>query len=153
ARRLLEGGKLPAQEAVRGEEFVNPFDQGYPKPRDVAFGIYADGARAPFHDGGTAILRFGVQGYDVPDAERKPASLTFIIDVSGSMREGGRLEMVKTALSMLVERLHADDTVGIVVFTSNAWVALNPTNGTNKRDILNAIYSLTPQNTTNADAG
>jgi Ca-activated chloride channel homolog len=152
-RRYIADGSLPPFEAVRVEEFVNAFKQGYALPKDVAFGIYADGAPSPFHQDGSTLLRIGVQGYDVPDAQRKPASLTFIIDVSGSMADGGRLEMVKSALSMLVERLRADDTVGIVVFTSNAWVVLNPTSGNNKRDILNAIYGLSPMNSTNADAG
>lgn len=153
ARQYVYDGYLPPYESVRAEEFINYFDQGYPRPRDVAFGVYADGAPSPFHRDGSYLVRIGIQGYDVPDSERKPASLTFVIDVSGSMANGGRLEMVKDALSMLVGRLRADDTVSIVVFTSNARVALHPTSGRNKRVILDAIYGLYPQNSTNAEAG
>ena len=153
ARQYVYDGYLPPYESVRAEEFINYFSQDYPKPSNIAFGVYADGAPSPFHRDGSYLVRIGVQGYDVPDRERKPASLTFVIDVSGSMADGGRLEMVKDALSMLVERLRPDDTVAIVVFTSNAWVALNPTSGRDKRAILDAIYSLYPQNSTNADAG
>ncbi len=153
ARQYVYDGYLPPYQSVRAEEFINYFDQGYPRPRDVAFGVYVDGAPSPFHRDNSHLVRIGIQGYDVPDSERKPAALTFVIDVSGSMANGGRLEMVKDALSMLVERLRADDTVSIVVFTSNARVALHPTSGRNKRAILDAIYSLYPQSSTNADAG
>lgn len=153
ARQYVYDGYLPPYQSVRAEEFINYFDQGYPRPRDIAFGVYVDGAPSPFHRDNSHLVRIGIQGYDVPDSERKPAALTFVIDVSGSMANGGRLEMVKDALSMLVERLRADDTVSIVVFTSNARVALHPTSGRNKRAILDAIYSLYPQSSTNADAG
>jgi Ca-activated chloride channel homolog len=152
-KRYIAGGNLPPFDSVRVEEFVNSFAQGYTLPKDTAFAVYADGAPSPFHRDGSYLLRIGVQGYDVPDAERKPANLTFIIDVSGSMADGGRLEMVKDALSMLVERLRPDDTVSIAVFTTNAWVALNPTRGNDKRAILDALYALSPQQSTNADAG
>ena len=153
ARQYVYDGYLPPYQSVRAEEFINYFDQGYPRPRNVAFGVYADGAPSPFHRDSSYLVRIGIQGYDVPDSERKPASLTFVIDVSGSMANGGRLEMVKDALSMLVERLRADDSVSIVAFTSNARVVLHPTSGRNKRAILDAIYSLYPQSSTNADAG
>ena len=152
-RRYLADGNLPPMEAVRAEEFVNTFEQGYPKPADVAFGLYADGAPSPFHNDGSYLLRLGVQGYDVPNSQRKPSVLTFIIDVSGSMGSDNRLGMVKQALGMLVQRLHSDDTVSIAAFTTNAWVVLEPTSGSDKRTILRAIDTLTPMNSTNVDAG
>ena len=152
-RRYLADGNLPPMEAVRTEEFVNTFEQGYPKPADVAFGLYADGAPSPFHNDGSYLLRLGVQGYDVPNSQRKPSVLTFIIDVSGSMGSDNRLGMVKQALGMLVQRLHNDDTVSIAAFTTNAWVVLEPTSGSDKRSILRAIDTLTPMNSTNVDAG
>ena len=91
ARRYVNDGNVPPADAVRVEEFVNYFDPGYPTPPDVAFGIYADGAPSPFHHDGSYLLRFGVQGYEVPEYARKPASLTFVIDVSGSMDRENRL--------------------------------------------------------------
>ena len=152
-RRYLTDGNLPPMEAVRAEEFVNAFEQGYPKPADVAFGLYADGAPSPFHNDGSYLLRLGVQGYDVPNSQRKPSVLTFIIDVSGSMGSDNRLGMVKQALGMLVQRLHSDDTVSIAAFTTDAWIVLEPTRGSDKRTIQQAIDTLTPMNSTNVDAG
>ena len=153
ARRYVNDGSLPPAEAVRVEEFINYFEQGYPTPPEVAFGIYADGAPSPFEQNGTHLLRIGVQGYEVPEWQRKPAVLTFVIDVSGSMDRENRLGLVKQSLELLVERLTAEDTVSIVVYGSEARVVLDPTAGNDRRTILNAIYSLRPEGSTNAEAG
>jgi Ca-activated chloride channel family protein len=99
------------------------------------------------------MMRVGIQGYDVPDDERKDAALTFVIDVSGSMDMDNRLGLVKQSLEMLVEQLHRDDTVSIVVYGSNARVVLEPTRGSDSGRILDAIYSLQPEGATNAEAG
>jgi Ca-activated chloride channel family protein len=152
-RNYLSDGNLPPYDAVRVEEFVNYFDQEYPTPENVAFGVYADGAPSPFHEDGTYILRFGVQGYRVSEEERKPLVLTFVIDVSGSMASEGRLELVKDSLKLLVERLRSDDSVGIVAYTSDAFVVLEPVSGRRHGIILDAIDSLRPMQSTNADAG
>jgi Ca-activated chloride channel family protein len=152
-RGYLADGNLPPYDAVRVEEFVNYFEQDYPTPENVAFGIYADGAPSPFHDDGTYILRFGVQGYRVPEDERKPLVLTFVIDVSGSMASEGRLELVKQSLQLLVERLGPDDTVGIVAYTSDAFTVLEPVSGRRHKKITDAINSLEPLDSTNAEAG
>ena len=151
ARSYVKDGNQPPAEAIRVEEFVNYFNQGYPTPENIAFGIYADGAPSPFHYDNTYILRFGIQGYRVPEWQRKPLSLTFVIDVSGSMRENNRLELVKQSLKMLVDRLDPEDTVAIVVYSTNTRVVLNPTNDRNL--ITNAIYDLHPEQTTNVEAG
>ncbi len=153
ARRYVNDGHLPPADAVRVEEFVNYFDQGYPTPPNVAFGIYADGAPSPFHYDNSIILRFGIQGYEIAENARKPANLTFVIDISGSMDMENRLGLVKQSLQMLVERLRPDDSVAIVVYGSDARIVLYPTRGSEKNAILNAIYSLRPEGATNAEAG
>lgn len=154
-RNYLRDGFLPPPESVRVEEYVNYFDQGYELPSGhQTFNIYIDGGPSPFtqterYD----MLRIGIQGYDVPDEERKDASLTFVIDVSGSMDMDNRLGLVKQSLEMLVEQLHRDDTVSIVVYGSDARVVLDPTPGSQSGRILSAIYSLRPEGATNAEAG
>lgn len=154
-RNYLNDGNLPPEDSVRVEEYVNYFDQGYAfPPAHQTFGIYIDGGPSPFtqterYD----MIRVGIQGYDVPADERKDAALTFVIDVSGSMDMDNRLGLVKQSLEMLVEQLHRDDTVSIVVYGSEARVVLEPTRGSDSGRILNAIYSLRPEGATNAEAG
>jgi Ca-activated chloride channel family protein len=152
-RRYIQDGSLPPYDSVRAEEFINYFAQDYELPRGNAFAVYADGAPSPFHRDGSYLLRFGVQGYAVSEAERKPASLTFVIDVSGSMQMENRLGLVKRSLQMLVDRLRPSDSVSIVVFGSTARVVLYPTSGDQKDRILNAIYALKPEGSTNTEAG
>jgi len=154
-RNYVNNGNLPPPDSVRVEEFVNYFDYGYPlPPAHQAFGIYIDGGPSPFtqterYD----MLRIGIQGYDVANEDRKPAALTFVIDVSGSMDLDNRLGLVKRSLELLVEQLREDDTVSIVVYGSNARVVLEPTRGFKQRKILSVIRGLEPEGATNAEAG
>lgn len=154
-RNYLDDGNLPPKESVRVEEYVNYFDYGYPlPPAHQAFGIYVDGAPSPFTQTERYhMLRIGIQGYDVADEDRKDAALTFVIDISGSMEMENRLGLVKRSLELLVEQLHRDDTVSIVVYGSDARVVLQPTRGSDHRRILDAIYSLQTEGATNAEAG
>ncbi len=154
-RKYLNEGNLPPTDSVRVEEYVNYFDQDYPNPpAHQAFGIYIDGAPSPFTQSERyQMLRVGIQGYEVSEHERKDASLIFVIDVSGSMDMDNRLGLVKRSLELLVEQLRPSDTVGIVVYGTEAHIVLEPTSGADKDLILDAIYGLHPEGTTNAEAG
>ncbi len=154
-RNYIEDGNMPPPESVRVEEYVNFFAQGYANPpAHQAFGISVDGAPSPFTQTERyQMLRVGIQGYQVPEEDRKPASLTFVIDVSGSMDMDNRLGLVKRSLELLVEQLHSDDLVSIVVYGSDARVVLEPVSGFYKDEILSAIYRLQPEGATNAEAG
>jgi Ca-activated chloride channel family protein len=153
ARRYIRDGSLPPIEAVRVEEFINAFDQGYAAPNSAAFTIYADGAPSPFGVDGSYYLRFGVQSYRLPEELRKPLVLTFVIDTSGSMKEQNRLELVKAALQLLVERLSWRDSIAVIAYNTDAQVILEPISGEQQRQILGAIERLTPAGSTNAEAG
>jgi len=155
ARRYVTDGNLPPEDAVRVEEFVNYFDQDYAYPPEgQAFAIHVDGASFPFAETERyRVMRVGIQGYAVPPEERKDVSLTFVIDVSGSMDMENRLELVKRSLELLVEQLRPTDSVSIVVYGSDARAILAPTSGAEKGAILEAIYALQPEGSTNAEAG
>lgn len=154
ARQWIEAGELPLPELVRVEEFVNFFDQGYPAPVAGTFAVYADGAPTPFTSSTrNHIVRIGIKAREVAEAARPDAVLTFVIDVSGSMREGNRIGMVRQALSTLVEELRPSDSVAIVAYDRNAWIVLDPTPAWNQDTILSAIDRLEPGGSTNAEAG
>ena len=155
ARRYVTDGYLPPEEAIRVEEFVNYFEQGYPyPPEEEAFAIDIDGAPTPFTENErNQMLRIGIQGYAVAPEERQDMALTFVIDVSGSMEQENRLGLVKEALALLVNQLRPSDTVGIVVYGSQARVVLEPAGGADREEILAAIYRLQTEGSTNAEAG
>jgi len=154
-RNYLNDGNLPPADSVRVEEYINYFEQGYAQPSaHQAFAISLDGAPSPFTQTERyEMMRVGIQGYEVDEWERKAVSLTFVIDVSGSMDMDNRLGLVKRSLEMLVEQLGRDDSVSIVVYGSDARVVLDPTPASAKGEILSAIYSLRPEGSTNAEAG
>ena len=171
-RHYLRDGSVPPPEAVRVEEFVNAFDYNYPPPWGEAFAVHVEGAPSQFGDGGRLrlpqnrkrlrlpqndeqlqLLRIGIQGRVVPDENRKDAMLTFVIDVSGSMAIENRLELVKGALTLLVEELRPTDKVAIVAYSNRARVVLPHTGIEGREGILAAIHSLVPQQATNVDEG
>lgn len=153
ARRYLDDGNLPDRDSVRLEEYVNAFDYGYVQPTSGAFAISVDGAPAPFVNPRSVLLRVGIQARSVPESVRPPVALTFVIDTSGSMADGERLETVKRSLNLLVSRLRADDTIAIVQFSNDASVVLNPTSAGATSEIVDAIARLEPDGSTNAQAG
>jgi Ca-activated chloride channel family protein len=155
ARSYLNQGLLPPEDSVRVEEYINYFPQGYPNPSlRETFEIHIDGAPTPFTETDNyKVIRIGIQGYDLPKSDRKDAALTFVIDVSGSMGNGNRLKIVQDALEILVDQLRPSDTVGIIAYTDTAWVVLPHTSARHKDEIVEAIYSLYPMASTNAEAG
>lgn len=158
-RNYVNDGLLPPQEAVRVEEFVNYFDYRYEVPSaDEVFAIHLDMAPAPWatqtnQDVAAQLLRIGIQGNEIAPNERKDVALTFVIDVSGSMDQENRLTLAKRSLNMLVEELRPSDSVGIVVYGSNARTVLAPTSAAKKNAIADAIFSLRTEGSTNAEAG
>ena len=153
-RRYLGDGYLPDSDSVRVEEYVNFFDQRYTPPTQGVFEIHLEGGPSPFTENDRyQMLRIGVQSMVIAEDDRKPANLTFVIDVSGSMDREDRLETVKEALRLLVGELRPSDTVAIVVYGSRGEVILDPTAVEEERDVLRAIDRLRPGGSTNAEEG
>ncbi len=152
ARNYLNSNALPNEDAIRTEEFVNHFKYGYQSTSNRPFSIIATGAVSRCQRN-SIKLRIGVKGRDIAPENRKAANLTFVIDVSGSMSSGNRLELVKRALNLLVNELKANDKVGIVVYGSYAHTVLEPTTISQRDLILSAIAALHTEGATNAEAG
>ena len=153
ARRFVQDGNMPHPDSVRVEEFVNFFDHGYAPPQEGAFAIHVDGSPSPFGGDKHWLVRVGLQGKEIASDARKDATLVFAIDVSGSMGREDRLGLVKRSLRLLVDELRPTDEVGIVIYGSVGTVLLEPTDGGEKRSIINAIDSLAPGGSTFAEDG
>jgi len=150
---LVEYGQMPPAPAIRPEEFINYFPQDYETPTDGAFAINMDAAPSPFSDDNQILLRVGIQGRVVAAEDRDPALLIFVIDVSGSMSDTNRLELAKDALEILVGELREDDRVGIVVYSNEARIVLEPTPASEQERIISAIDALQTEGSTYAEAG
>lgn len=150
---LLDYNQVPDPYAVRPEEFINYYPMHYTPPTDDAFAIHMDAAPSPFSEDGQILMRVGVQGRVVDSADRDPALLIFVIDVSGSMNDTNRLGLAKQSLEILVDELREDDRVAIVVYSDDTRAVLDPTPASEKQTILSAIYALQTEGSTNAEAG
>lgn len=72
----------------------------------------------------------------------EPVNVVFVLDVSGSMKDADKIELMKYSLSQLTEMLRPQDKIGIVTYSTNSRVLLEPTSGDHKDDIKNEITSL-----------
>lgn len=152
ARRKILEGVLPPAESVRVEEFVNYFRYAYPQPEGGALGVTMDAAPSPFSPG-KHLLRVGVQGRRLSISERKPAHLTFLVDVSGSMQSPDKLPLAKRALRILVDNLRDGDTVALVTYAGGVRLVLPHTGMEKKAQIHEAIESLTAGGSTAMASG
>lgn len=167
-RRFIERRQLPPADAVRIEELVNYFPYRYAPPA-VAARAAAEAAKA----GGPAgapfaaslevaeapwapthrLVRIGLKGREVAAAERPPANLVFLLDVSGSMGAPNRLPLVKHAMRQLVAQLRGDDRVAIVTYAGSSGLALPSTPAARSAEILAALETLQPGGSTNGGLG
>jgi Ca-activated chloride channel family protein len=154
ARRYLNEGRIPEKAQIRTEEFVNYFKADVPAPTQGTFAIHTDLAPSRFSsDKQRSMLRVVVRGREVAKQERQPLNLTFVLDVSGSMREQNRLEMVKHAVRLLVGELGSGDNLALVAFSTDARTVLPMTSVKNRSAIESALETLEPENSTNSEAG
>ena len=149
-RNYLTHGEVPPKEAFRVEEFINYFPASYPSPTKETFSVAASSVPSTISKN-TRMLIIGLKGREVKTQDRKPADLTFVIDVSGSMDMENRLGLVKGTLLTLLKELKGSDRVGIVTYGSDAEVVL-PHTGDHEA-IENAIRGLVSNGSTNAEAG
>lgn len=151
ARTWLNSGNVPPPESVRVEEYVNSFEYDYRAPNE-GLTVVADAGPSPFNPD-NVILRLGVSAEEVRNSQRPDASLTFLIDTSGSMDRSDRMTVVKESLKTLVLELDNGDTVSIVTFANGSEILLQPTSVRDEQIILDAIDSLRPSGSTNLEAG
>jgi Ca-activated chloride channel family protein len=152
ARNFLRRGTLPPPEAIRVEEFVNAVPQDDAPPTEGTFAVHIEAAPSPFH-ADHHLLRIAVKAREVPPHERKPAHLTFVIDVSGSMDLENRLGLVKRSLRLLVDALEDRDQIAIVVYGTTGRAVLQPTPVSQRATILDAIEGLRSEGATNLEDG
>ncbi|HWA25895.1 MAG TPA: von Willebrand factor type A domain-containing protein [Lacunisphaera sp.] len=152
-RRFLKQGHRPPADAVRVEEMVNYFPYDYAPPKgSVPFAAHLEVASAPWEPE-HRLVRIGLKGLEVTDAQRPSANLVFLLDVSGSMNHPNKLPLVKQSLRLLVDKLRADDHVAIAVYAGASGLVLPSTVAGRKADILEAIDRLEAGGATNGAMG
>ena len=143
SRRQINHGRLPQPDAIRLEEWVNYFDYDYPAPAspETPFLTHVSVSDSPWR-AGNKLVHIGIKGYE-PQQETLPrANLVFLLDVSGSMMAEDKLPLVTRSLRMMVDQMHPDDSVALVVYAGAAGVVLEPTAVREKHKIEAALKQL-----------
>jgi Ca-activated chloride channel family protein len=154
-RGYLEDGELLPPSKVRTEEFLAAIDYSFPRPTNQALALRTSSSPSPWpwDEPGRGLLQIGVQARDLPAAVRPPMHLTIAVDISASMRRGGRLEMLRRALSTLAGKLGPRDRVSLVAFHERARVVVEDVGLAEKETLRKAVASLETEAATNLAAG
>ena len=139
-------------DSVRAEEWINAFNYQYAPPADDwGFAITSDLVAHPLEER-KHLVRIGFQAAEVPDD--RPLNVTLVLDASGSMRDGNRVEIARSAAEAIRRSLRPQDRVAVVHFTTD--VIHHLTVGHRSPDdssVESSIAQLSPGGSTNVQAG
>ena len=138
--------------SVRAEEWINAFNYGYEFPRhDDSFNIRTDVIPHPL-DSGLHLARVAFQAPDV--VVDLPLNVTLVLDGSGSMADGNRVEIARQAAETIRTSLGRDDRMSIVHFDNNVKRHLTVRDDKpGSRALRDSIRDLRPDGGTNVQAG
>jgi Ca-activated chloride channel homolog len=130
------------KEVVKLEEMINYFDYDYvDKNNTTPYTFYTELTECPWNRN-NQLMKIALKSSSVNSSTDMPANYVFLIDVSGSMKGEDRLPLVKKSLLMLLDSLSKDDMVSIVTYAGKSGVALEATEVSDKKTIINAINKL-----------
>ncbi len=139
-------------DSVRAEEWINAFHYGYELPdHDDSFAISTEVLPHPL-DGGMHLVRVGFQAPEFRD--NAPLNVTLVLDASGSMANGNRVDIARTAAETIRRSLRHDDRLAVVHFSND--VIRNLTvhhTDPDDREVRRSIDNLRPTGSTNVQAG
>ena len=139
-------------DSVRAEEWINSFNYDYDEPsNDGSFGITSDVFEHPL-DSSFQMIRLGFQA---PAAQYDtPVNVTLVLDASGSMADGNRVDIAREAAETIRDSLTSRDRIAVVHFSSDVISDLTVEHTQpDDRDVRRSIDRLTPQASTNVQAG
>ena len=139
-------------DSVRAEEWINAFNYLYEQPehRD-SFAISTNVIRHPL-DSDRHLARIGFQAPEIWDD--KPLNVTLVLDASGSMADGNRVDIAREAADSIRRSLRDEDRIAVVHFTDE--VIHNLTVEHKRPDhkrVKRSIADLEPHGSTNVQAG
>lgn len=79
---------------------------------------------------------------EFPVDKYAPNNIVFLLDVSVSMKQEGRLDLLKASMIQLTQLLRDIDKIAIVTYASETNIPLESTSGNNKDQVINVIQAL-----------
>ena len=148
----LQQGYDIEPDSVRAEEWINAFNYQYEAPADDwGFAITSDVAMHPL-DGSKHLVRIGFQAAEVPDD--RPLNVTLVLDASGSMGDGNRVDIARSAAEAIRQSLRPHDRLAVVHFTEGVIQELTVEHtAPGNLAVQRSIQRLAPHGGTNVQAG
>jgi len=78
----------------------------------------------------------------LPESDFNPNNIVFLLDISGSMGVGDKLDLLKASIRPLIAALRPTDRVALVSYANDATVLLQPASGDRKDELSEAVTSL-----------
>jgi len=116
-----QGIIIPASE-VHINSYIAHIDYNYPDPPEELGVTLYSGHRQISIQGQEELVQIGIQGRKLGFEELPPLNLAFVIDKSGSMSAANKMDWVKDAFGIFIERVRDIDFVSLIVFDNSAKV-------------------------------
>ena len=152
ALNWAEAGFVIDPDSVRAEEWINAFNYRYDPPAgEDFFAITTDLTDHPL-DRDLRLVRIAFQAPELPDDT--PLNVTLVLYASGSMADGNRVEIARSAAESIRRGLRDEDRIAVVRFSTGVVRHLT-VEGTrpDDRDVRDSIDALYPRSSTNVQAG
>ena len=153
AERLLKQRRLPTADEVRVEEFLAAMNYGSTAIEPGGVSLFAAGGPAPFGEDGARLLQVVVQAGPARSRTLATTHLTVALDVSASMKWGGRLESARQALSQLVRQMGPRDRLSLLAFNEEVSPLIESAGRDDVALMLSALEPLRAEGGTNLPAG
>ncbi len=153
---LAGQGVIIPPEEVRVDSYIASIDYHYPDPSgDV--GITLRQGNQQYSVGGQeGVLHIGIQGARKAYADLPPMNLAFVIDKSASMAEDQKMEWVKQAFDVFIQKVRDKDFVALVSFDDQATVLFPSTqmkSAERRQQLREAVQKIYPGGGSNLEAG
>ncbi len=140
-RRLIAGGKLPQPGAVPISDLVNAFAYDRASADKAPLTARVESGVAPWAPN-HVLVRVQVDAREPLAIDRPPTTLMVLADIPPEPQQQARLDSIRENLRLLVKRLRPDDRFGIVAWTGEARVELEPTSLADRGAVQAAIDNL-----------
>lgn len=144
-RRFVNAGynlfNFPAG-SIRTEEMLNYFTYNYEEPKGgEPFGVQAMVSECPWNTS-NKLLRIGITTAEMDSREIPDCNVVFLIDVSGSMQDENKLDLIKKVMVPVIEQFDSNDRISIVTYASGVETVLNGVPGNEQRKIRRGFENL-----------